>query len=77
MARARSKNSANSSADLGFEAKLWLAVEIYGLQPNGAGISAIFVNGNDCVIKGLGKAYLRGHAVVIATIAAKFPLFKI
>ncbi|HWM25731.1 MAG TPA: class I SAM-dependent DNA methyltransferase [Chthoniobacterales bacterium] len=27
MARARSKNSANSSADLGFEAKLWLAAD--------------------------------------------------
>jgi hypothetical protein len=38
-------------------------VEIYGLQPNGAGIPAIFVKGNDCVIKGLGKAYLRGFAV--------------
>ena len=38
-------------------------VEIYGLQPNGAGIPAIFVNGNNCVIKGLGKAYLRSYAV--------------
>ena len=38
-------------------------VGIYGLQPNGSGIAAIFVNGNNCVIKGLGKAYQRGYAV--------------
>ena len=38
-------------------------VGIYGLQPNGWGASAIFVNGNDCVIKGLGKVYQRGYAV--------------
>ena len=38
-------------------------VGIYGLEPNGWGIAAIFVNGNDCVIKGLGKVYQRGYAV--------------
>ena len=38
-------------------------VGIYGLQPNGWGIAAIFINGNNCVIKGLGKVYQRGYAV--------------
>ena len=38
-------------------------VGIYGLEPNGWGIAAIFVNGNNCVIKGLGKVYQRGYAV--------------
>lgn len=38
-------------------------VGIYGLEPNGWGIAAIFVNGNDCVIKGLGTVYQRGYAV--------------
>jgi hypothetical protein len=38
-------------------------VGIYGLQPNGAGVAAIFVNGNNCIIKGLGKVYQRGYAV--------------
>jgi hypothetical protein len=40
-----------------------LEVGIYGLEPNGWGIAAIFVNGNDCVIKGLGIVYQRGYAV--------------
>ena len=38
-------------------------IGIYGLQPNGWGIAAIFVNGDNCVIKGLGKVYQRGYAV--------------
>ncbi len=37
-------------------------VGIYGLQPNGWGIAAIFLNGNNCVIKGLGNVYQRGYA---------------
>lgn len=38
-------------------------VGIYGLQPNGAGVAAIFVNGDNCVIKGLGLIYQRGYGV--------------
>ena len=38
-------------------------VGIYGLQPNGWGIAAIFINGNNCVIKGLGHVYQRGYGV--------------
>jgi hypothetical protein len=38
-------------------------IGIYGLQPNGAGVAAIFVNGDNCVIKGLGKIYQRGYGV--------------
>ncbi|PYJ06946.1 MAG: hypothetical protein DMF06_17035, partial [Verrucomicrobia bacterium] len=38
-------------------------VGIYGLQPNGLGAAAIFVNGTNCVIKGLGNVYQRGYAV--------------
>lgn len=38
-------------------------IGIYGLEPNGWGIAAIFVNGDNCVIKGLGKVYQRGYAV--------------
>jgi hypothetical protein len=40
-------------------------VGIYGLEPNGWGIAAIFVNGDNCIIKGLGKVYQRGYAVRI------------
>jgi hypothetical protein len=38
-------------------------VGVYGLEPNGWGIAAIYINGDDCVIKGLGKVYQRGYAV--------------
>ena len=38
-------------------------VGIYGLEPNGWGIAAIFINGDNCVIKGLGAVYQRGWAV--------------
>jgi titin len=38
-------------------------VGIYGLQPNGAGVAAIFVKGDNCVIKGLGLIYQRGYGV--------------
>ncbi len=38
-------------------------VGIYGLQPNGAGVAAMFINGNNCVIKGLGSVYQRGYGV--------------
>ena len=34
-------------------------------RPNGWGIAAIFVNGDNCVVKGLGKVYQRGYAVQI------------
>ena len=40
-------------------------IGIYGLQPNGYGAAAIYLNGNSCVIKGLGKVYQRGYAVRI------------
>jgi hypothetical protein len=40
-------------------------VGIYGLEPNGWGAAAIFVNGENCVIKGLGNVYQRGYAVQI------------
>jgi Right handed beta helix region len=38
-------------------------VGIYGLEPNGWGIAAIFINGDNCIVKGLGKVYQRGYAV--------------
>ena len=38
-------------------------IGIYGLEPNGWGIAAIYVNGDGCVIKGLGNVYQRGYAV--------------
>lgn len=38
-------------------------VGLYGLEPNGWGIAAIFVNGDNNVIKGLGVAFQRGYAV--------------
>jgi dockerin type I repeat protein len=38
-------------------------VGIYGLEPNGAGSPAIVVNGNNCVIRGLGAVYQRGYGV--------------
>lgn len=40
-------------------------VGIYGLEPNGWGVAAIFVNGDHCVINGLGNVYQRGYAVRI------------
>ena len=40
-------------------------VGIYGLQPNGLGAAAIFINGNNSLIKGLGNVYQRGYAVQI------------
>jgi len=41
-------------------------VGIYGLQPNGAGVAAIFVKGDNSVIKGLGLIYQRGYGVEIS-----------
>ena len=38
-------------------------VGIYGLEPNGWGIAAIFVNGTNCVVHGLGNIWQRGYAV--------------
>jgi len=38
-------------------------VGVYGLEPNGWGIAAIFVNGDNNIIKGLGISYQRGYAV--------------
>jgi len=40
-------------------------VGIYGLEPNGWGIAAIFLNSDNNVVKGLGKVYQRGYAVKI------------
>lgn len=40
-------------------------IGIYGLQPNGWGAAAIFVDGDNCVIKGLGNVYQRGYAAQI------------
>jgi len=40
-------------------------VGVYGLEPNGWGIAAIFMNGDNGVIKGLGKVYQRGYGVKI------------
>jgi hypothetical protein len=40
-------------------------IGIYGLEPNGLGSAAIFLDGNNCVIKGLGSVYQRGYAVQI------------
>lgn len=40
-------------------------IGIYGLEANGWGIAAIFINGDNCVVKGLGKVYQRGYAVRI------------
>ncbi len=40
-----------------------LEVMIYNLVPNWMGIPAIFVKGNDCLIKGLGTAYQSGYGV--------------
>lgn len=38
-------------------------VGIYGLQPNAWGVSANFVNGDNCVIKGLDRVMQRGYGV--------------
>jgi hypothetical protein len=38
-------------------------IGIYGLEPGGQGIAAIYVNGDNCVIKGLGYVSQRGYAV--------------
>lgn len=40
-------------------------VEIFGYEPNSLGVAAIFLNANDCVIKGLGAVRQRGYAVEI------------
>ena len=40
-------------------------IGIYGLEPNGAGVAAIYINGDNCVINGLGAVYQRGYAVRI------------
>lgn len=41
-------------------------VGIFGFEPNGYGIAAIYLNGQDCTIKGLGAVQLRGYAVNIS-----------
>jgi len=38
-------------------------IGIYGLEPGGQGIAAIYLNGDNCVIKGLGYVSQRGYAV--------------
>jgi hypothetical protein len=40
-------------------------VGIYGLEPNGWGGAAIYLNGNNCTIKGLDRVMQRGYAVQI------------
>lgn len=40
-------------------------VGIYGLEPNGWGIAAIYMNGDNGLIKGLGVVYQRGYGVRI------------
>ncbi len=40
-------------------------VGAYGLQPNAWGIAAIFVNGDNCTIKGMGRVLQRGSGVTI------------
>lgn len=40
-------------------------IGIYGLESNGLGAPAIIVDGDNCVVKGLGKVYQRGYAVRI------------
>ncbi len=40
-------------------------VGMYGLEANGWGIAAIYMNGDNCVIKGLGDVYQRGYAARI------------
>ena len=40
-------------------------IGIYGLEPNGWGIAAIYINGDNCVINGLGCVPQRGYAVKI------------
>jgi hypothetical protein len=40
-------------------------VGIYGLEPNGWGSAAIFVNGNNCVIRGLDVVNQRGYGVYL------------
>jgi len=42
-----------------------MEVGIYGLEANAWGVAAIFVNADNCVVKGLGNVYQRGHAVQI------------
>ncbi|MEK6700963.1 MAG: hypothetical protein AABZ53_01770, partial [Planctomycetota bacterium] len=38
-------------------------IGIYGLDPGSAGIAAIYVNADNCIVKGLGKVYQRGYAI--------------
>jgi hypothetical protein len=40
-------------------------VGIYGAQPNGWGVAALFINGNNCVIKGLDRVMQRGYGIHI------------
>ena len=40
-------------------------VGFYGLEPNGWGSGAIYVNGDDCVFRGLGVVQQRGYAIVL------------
>ncbi|MEX2243823.1 MAG: right-handed parallel beta-helix repeat-containing protein [Fimbriimonadaceae bacterium] len=42
-----------------------MEVGFYGLEANAWGVAAIFINADNCVIKGLGNVYQRGYAVQI------------
>ena len=42
-----------------------MEVGIYGLEPNGWGVPAIFVSADHCVLRGLGTVWQRGAAVSI------------
>ena len=41
-------------------------VGIYGLEPNGWGTAAIYVTGDNCLIRGLGEVDQRGYALYIS-----------
>ncbi len=40
-------------------------VGAYGLEPNAWGVAAIFVNGDNCTIKGMGRVLQRGYGMTI------------
>jgi len=40
-------------------------VGFYGLEPNGWGGAAIYVNGDNCVFRGLGAVFQRGYAIAL------------
>jgi hypothetical protein len=41
-------------------------VGIYGLEANGWGSASIYLNGNNCLVRGLGPVHQRGYALYIA-----------